>query len=68
MAAKEGLSPQEICDKCKPDLPFAHLRSLTRADRLTGYAADNKLHAEAYEWFEIGFDHFGRTSDPMQTV
>ncbi|SCZ89902.1 BZ3500_MvSof-1268-A1-R1_Chr9g10637 [Microbotryum saponariae] len=27
----------------------------------------HKLHAEAYEWFEIGFDHFGRTSTPKQT-
>lgn len=28
---------------------------------------DHKLHAEAYEWFQIGFDHFGRTSTPLQT-
>lgn len=25
------------------------------------------LHKETYEWFEIGFDHFGRTSTPAQT-
>ncbi|KAK4054145.1 methionine--tRNA ligase mes1 [Microbotryomycetes sp. JL201] len=43
MAAKEGLSPQALCDKY------------------------HKLHAEAYEWFQIGFDHFGRTSTPKQT-
>ncbi|KAI5478307.1 methionyl-tRNA synthetase [Pseudohyphozyma bogoriensis] len=27
----------------------------------------HKLHADAYEWFQIGFDHFGRTSSPEQT-
>ena len=27
----------------------------------------NKLHAEIYEWFEIGFDIFGRTSTQEQT-
>ncbi|GAA5852961.1 hypothetical protein JCM8547_004749 [Rhodosporidiobolus lusitaniae] len=43
MAAKEGVSPQALCDKY------------------------HKLHAEAYEWFQIGFDHFGRTSTPQQT-
>lgn len=26
----------------------------------------NKLHAEIYEWFEIGFDIFGRTSTQQQ--
>ncbi|KIY43947.1 methionyl-tRNA synthetase [Fistulina hepatica ATCC 64428] len=26
-----------------------------------------KLHKETYEWFEIGFDHFGRTSTPLHT-
>ncbi|KAG8980610.1 hypothetical protein FRB90_007596, partial [Tulasnella sp. 427] len=25
------------------------------------------LHKETYQWFEIGFDHFGRTSTPAQT-
>ncbi|EMS24164.1 methionyl-tRNA synthetase [Rhodotorula toruloides NP11] len=43
MAAKEGLSPQALCDKY------------------------HKLHADSYQWFEIGFDHFGRTSTPKQT-
>ncbi|GAA5972643.1 hypothetical protein JCM8115_006458 [Rhodotorula mucilaginosa] len=43
MAAKEGLSPQALCDKY------------------------HRLHADSYEWFEIGFDHFGRTSTPKQT-
>ncbi|KAJ9111226.1 hypothetical protein QFC22_006601 [Naganishia vaughanmartiniae] len=27
----------------------------------------HRLHAETYEWFEIGFDHFGRTSTDKQT-
>ncbi|BEI83272.1 hypothetical protein CcaverHIS002_0311400 [Cutaneotrichosporon cavernicola] len=27
----------------------------------------NKLHTEVYEWFELGFDMWGRTSDPAQT-
>ncbi|GAA5913362.1 hypothetical protein JCM5296_003145 [Sporobolomyces johnsonii] len=27
----------------------------------------HKLHADSYEWFEIGFDHFGRTSTEKQT-
>ena len=27
-----------------------------------------KLHKEVYDWFEIGFDHFGRTSTPEQTA
>ena len=26
----------------------------------------NKIHAEIYEWFEIGFDYFGRTSTRQQ--
>lgn len=25
------------------------------------------LHRETYEWFEIGFDYFGRTSTPLHT-
>lgn len=25
------------------------------------------LHAEVYKWFNIGFDHFGRTTTPKQT-
>ncbi len=28
----------------------------------------NAIHTEIYEWFNINFDHFGRTSDPEQTV
>ena len=27
----------------------------------------NKLHAEIYQWFEIAFDHFGRTTTEKQT-
>ena len=27
----------------------------------------NALHAEIYRWFDIGFDHFGRTSTQQQT-
>lgn len=27
----------------------------------------NKIHAEVYEWFQIGFDHFGRTTTQQQT-
>lgn len=27
----------------------------------------HKLHKEAYDWFEIGFDAFGRTTNPQQT-
>ncbi|HPR41637.1 MAG TPA: methionine--tRNA ligase [Candidatus Methanofastidiosa archaeon] len=38
IAMKEGLSPQEVCDKYY------------------------KIHKEIYEWFNISFDHFGRTS------
>ncbi|KAI0303846.1 methionyl-tRNA synthetase [Multifurca ochricompacta] len=26
-----------------------------------------ELHRETYEWFEIGFDYFGRTSTPLHT-
>ncbi|KAA8495237.1 putative methionine--tRNA ligase [Porphyridium purpureum] len=26
-----------------------------------------KIHSEIYEWFDISFDHFGRTSKPYQT-
>lgn len=25
------------------------------------------LHASVYKWFQIGFDHFGRTTTPKQT-
>ena len=27
----------------------------------------NKIHKEVYDWFEIGFDHFGRTPTPQHT-
>ena len=27
----------------------------------------NKLHTEIYEWFNIGFDYFGRTTTKQQT-
>lgn len=27
-----------------------------------------KIHSEIYQWFNISFDHFGRTSTPLQTV
>ena len=26
------------------------------------------IHVEIYKWFNIAFDHFGRTSDPQQTL
>mmetsp|Transcript_23707 Transcript_23707/g.23469 ORF Transcript_23707/g.23469 Transcript_23707/m.23469 type:complete len:719 (-) Transcript_23707:34-2190(-) len=42
-AIKEGLTPQEICDK---------------------YHA---IHKTIYDWFDIDFDNFGRTSHPKQT-
>ncbi|EIW84357.1 methionyl-tRNA synthetase [Coniophora puteana RWD-64-598 SS2] len=42
-ALKEGIPPQELCDKY------------------------NKLHRETYEWFDIGFDHFGRTPTAEHT-
>ena len=28
----------------------------------------HKLHSEIYQWFDIGFDHFGRTTTPKQTA
>ncbi|KAL6298651.1 methionyl-tRNA synthetase [Sparassis latifolia] len=27
----------------------------------------NTLHVETYKWFELSFDHFGRTSTPLHT-
>jgi methionyl-tRNA synthetase len=27
----------------------------------------HKIHAQVYDWFQIGFDHFGRTTTPQQT-
>ncbi|CAN6631993.1 methionine--tRNA ligase, cytoplasmic [Trichomonascus vanleenenianus] len=27
----------------------------------------NRIHKQVYDWFQIGFDYFGRTSDPKQT-
>ena len=27
----------------------------------------NKIHTDIYEWFNINFDYFGRTSTPQQT-
>ena len=42
-AAKEGVSPRELCDH---------------------YHA---IHRDIYKWFNIEFDHFGRTSTPKQT-
>ncbi|KMT20269.1 hypothetical protein BVRB_1g002730 [Beta vulgaris subsp. vulgaris] len=43
-AAKDNLTPREICDKYHP------------------------LHKETYDWFDIKFDQFGRTSTPEHTV
>lgn len=63
MAAKEGLSPQALCDKCACGSPLESMR-------LSAHCCiplDHRLHADSYEWFEIGFDHFGRTSTPKQT-
>ena len=28
----------------------------------------HKIHDEVYQWFDIDFDYFGRTSTPQQTV
>lgn len=65
MAAKEGVSPQELCDKCASLLLLLLARALLELTRSAD--ADHKIHADSYEWFEIGFDHFGRTSTPKQT-
>ena len=27
----------------------------------------HRKHVEAYDWFELGFDHFGRTSTEQHT-
>lgn len=27
----------------------------------------HQIHKDSYEWFDIGFDHFGRTTTPKQT-
>lgn len=40
-------------------------------DKVTPQALCDKyhaLHAEVYQWFQIGFDHFGRTTTPQQTT
>ncbi|KAK5130477.1 hypothetical protein LTR08_001999 [Meristemomyces frigidus] len=37
---------------------------LTPAELCNKY---NKIHKEVYDWFEIGFDHFGRTPTAQQT-
>lgn len=42
VAMREGMTPQEVCDKYF------------------------KVHKESYEWLNISFDHFGRTSRPFQ--
>ena len=42
IALKEGLTPQEVCDK---------------------YYA---IHRDIYAWFNVSFDHFGRTSTHFQ--
>jgi methionyl-tRNA synthetase len=42
VAMREGMTPQEVCDKYY------------------------KIHKESYEWLNIAFDHFGRTSKPHQ--
>jgi methionyl-tRNA synthetase len=65
MAAKEGVSSQALCDKCA--FSFSLLLSLSPRILTSNPTTDHKLHAEAYEWFQIGFDHFGRTSTPKQT-
>lgn len=42
VAMREGMTPQEACDKYF------------------------KIHKESYDWLNISFDHFGRTSRPYQ--
>jgi methionyl-tRNA synthetase len=42
VAMREGMTPQEVCDKYY------------------------KIHKESYEWLNIAFDLFGRTSRPYQ--
>jgi len=42
VAMREGMTPQEVCDKYF------------------------RIHRESYEWLNISFDHFGRTSKHYQ--
>ncbi|MGD2250780.1 MAG: methionine--tRNA ligase [Candidatus Methanofastidiosia archaeon] len=42
VAMREGMTPQEVCDKYF------------------------KIHKESYDWLNISFDHFGRTSRQYQ--
>jgi methionyl-tRNA synthetase len=42
VAMREGITPQEVCDKYF------------------------KIHKESYDWLNISFDHFGRTSKQYQ--
>jgi methionyl-tRNA synthetase len=42
VAMREGMTPQEVCDKYF------------------------KIHKESYDWLNISFDHFGRTSKQYQ--
>lgn len=42
VAMREGMTPQEVCDKYY------------------------KIHKESYDWLNISFDHFGRTSKQYQ--
>lgn len=73
-ALKDGLSPRAR------ELPASRVLILRQSRRhASRQASDNdcvgtvcdkfhKVHKESYDWFEIDFDHFGRTSTPEQTA
>ena len=61
-AIKEGITPQQ--------------RACTLLRKMAVWLIDDRravcdkyhaIHKDAYDWFEISFDHFGRTSTPEQT-
>ena len=62
-AIEEGLSPKEVC-LYKGVLIINVYTLCILLQICTKYYS---LHAEIYEWFNIKFDVFGRTSTPEQT-
>eukprot|EP00257_Ricinus_communis_P017527 XP_015575981.1 methionine--tRNA ligase, cytoplasmic isoform X1 [Ricinus communis] len=65
-AMEENCTPQEICDNikitCNCNWP---LHFLFYMDFL--FIRYHAIHKEVYDWFDISFDEFGRTSTPQQT-
>jgi methionyl-tRNA synthetase len=63
-ALKDGVTPRECRQARAANGDMSSLTSYHAAvcDKF------HKVHKDAYDWFELDFDYFGRTSTPEQTA